>query len=64
MASTSKEAYETTASLVRSVRNLRPLYAGPISEAQVVERITALVLNLDRMNGTGSLSTKFVPMSP
>ncbi len=63
VAATSKDAYETTASLVKSIKNLRPLYAGPISEAQVVERITALVLNLARMNGIGSLATRFVSMS-
>ncbi len=60
VAATSKDAYERAASLVKGVRNLRPLYAGPISEAQVVERMTVLVLNLARMNETGALSTKFV----
>jgi NADPH-dependent F420 reductase len=60
VASSSKEAYEETANIVRSVPNLRPLYAGPLSEAQVVERITPLVLNLAKWNETGTLSTKFV----
>ena len=60
VAASSREAYEEAAELVRSVANLRPLYAGPLSEAHVVERITPLVLNLAKWNGTGSLTTKFV----
>ena len=60
VAASSREAYDETADLLRSVGNVRPLYAGPLSEAQVVERITPLVLNLAKMNGTGSLTTKFI----
>ncbi len=59
VAASSKEAYAEAAELVRSVENLRPLFAGPLSEAQMVERITALVLNLAKWNETGSLTTKF-----
>ncbi len=59
VAASSMEAYEEAAELVRSVGKLRPLYAGPLSEAQVVERITPLVLNLAKWNGTGRLTTKF-----
>jgi NADPH-dependent F420 reductase len=60
VAASSKEAYEEVASLVRRIKNLRPLYAGPLSEAQTVERITPLVLNLAKLNGTRALTTKFV----
>ncbi len=60
VAATSEEAYRKTADMVRNVRNLRPLYAGPLSEAEIVERITPLVLNLARLNGTSSLATRFV----
>jgi NADPH-dependent F420 reductase len=59
VAATSEQAYEEAAELVKSVENLRPLYAGPISEAEVVERITPLVLNLAKWNQTGSLATRF-----
>lgn len=60
VAADSKDAYEKTAGLVKSIANLRPLYAGPLSQAKTVEMITALVLNLASLNGTGSLTTKFV----
>ena len=56
------ETFEETAALVRCIPNLRPLHAGPLSEAQVVERITALVFNLARLNGTGSLATRFASL--
>jgi NADPH-dependent F420 reductase len=55
----SKETFEEAAALVRSIPNLRPLYVGPLSQAQVVERLTALVLNLARLNKTGALTTRF-----
>ncbi len=60
VAASSKEAYDKTAALVRSVRNLRPLHAGPLSQAQIVERITPLVLNLARLNAMPSLAPRFV----
>jgi NADPH-dependent F420 reductase len=55
-----KETFDEAAALVRSVPNLRPLYVGPLSQAQMVERVTALVLNLAKLNKTGSLATRFV----
>ena len=60
VAADSKDVFEETAGVVRSIPNLRPLYAGPLSQAAVVETITALVLNLASLNETGSLTTKFV----
>jgi len=60
VAADSKEVYEETARIVKSVPNLRPLYAGPLSQSVVVESITALVLNLANLNQTGSLTTRFV----
>lgn len=60
VAADTKETYEEAASLVRGVPNLRPLYAGPLSQAGIVETVTALVLNLASLNGTGSLTTRFV----
>ena len=61
VAADTRDTYEEAAVLVRSIPAMRPLYAGPLSEARVIERITPLVLNLARLNGTGSLATKFVP---
>ena len=60
VAADSKETYEVAAQLVRGLGQMRPLYAGPLSQAGIVERLTALVLNLARLNGTGNLTTKFV----
>jgi len=60
VAADDEQTYEETASLVRSIPNLRPLHIGPLSEAEAVERLTPVVLNLAKINGTGSLSTRFV----
>jgi NADPH-dependent F420 reductase len=60
IAAHSKQTYEEAAAIVRGIRNLRPLYAGPLTQAGVIERITPLVLNLANLNGTGSLTTGFV----
>jgi NADPH-dependent F420 reductase len=55
-----EETFDEAAGLVRSIPNLRPLYVGPLSQAQMVERVTALVLNLAKLNKTGALATRFV----
>ena len=60
VAADSKQTYEEVANIVRGIKNLRPLYAGPLSQAGVIERITPLVLNLASLNGTGVLTTGFV----
>ena len=60
VAADSKETYEAAANVVRGIREMRPLYAGPLDQARVVESVTALVLNLAKLNGTGALATRFV----
>ncbi|MDA4120192.1 MAG: hypothetical protein OK436_06350, partial [Thaumarchaeota archaeon] len=60
VAADSKETFDEAAGLVRSIPNLRPLYVGPLSQAQMVEKVTALVLNLAKLNKTGALATRFV----
>ncbi len=60
VAADSKETYEEAARLVTSIREMRPLYVGPLSEARIVEEITPLVLNLANLNGTKALTTRFV----
>ena len=60
VAADSKETFHLAAGLVRSIPNLRPLYVGPLSQAQMVERVTGLVLNLAKLNKTGALATRFV----
>jgi NADPH-dependent F420 reductase len=59
VAADSKEAFEEGAAVVGFIPNLRPLYVGPLTQAQMVERMTALVLNLAKLNGTGALTTRF-----
>jgi NADPH-dependent F420 reductase len=60
VAADSRKTFDETARIVKSIPNLRPLYAGPLSEAQTVERITPLMLNLAKNNETGNLATRFV----
>lgn len=60
IAADTKETFDETAKVVKTIPNMRPLYAGPLSQAAIVETITALVLNLAKLNGTGALTTKFV----
>jgi 8-hydroxy-5-deazaflavin:NADPH oxidoreductase len=60
VAADAKETYEEAAELVRGVGGMRPLYAGPLTQAKIVESITPLVLNLANLNKTGSLTTRFV----
>jgi len=60
VAADSKETYEEAAKLVASIREMRPLYVGPLTEARVVEEMTPLVLNLANLNGTKALTTRFV----
>jgi NADPH-dependent F420 reductase len=60
VAADTNDTYEATADLVRSIQGLRPLYVGPLSQAESVERITVMVLNAAMLNGVGTLSTRFV----
>ncbi len=60
VATDSKRTYEETAALVRSVPRLRPLYVGPLSQAQSVERLTVVVLNAATLRGGPDLSIRFV----
>lgn len=60
VATDSRETYDEAAKLIASIREMRPLYAGPLSEARLVEAITPLVLNLASLNGTKTLTTRFV----
>jgi 8-hydroxy-5-deazaflavin:NADPH oxidoreductase len=59
VAADTRGTFDEVAALVKGVPNLRPLYAGPLTEAGVIERITPLLLNLAKLNRTGSLTTRF-----
>lgn len=60
VAAETSQIFDEAAAIVKSIPNLRPLHAGPLSEAQSVERVTPLILNLAKINATGSLATRFV----
>jgi NADPH-dependent F420 reductase len=60
VAADSKETYEEASRVVASIREMRPLYVGPLTEARMVEAITPLVLNLASLNGSKALTTRFV----
>jgi 8-hydroxy-5-deazaflavin:NADPH oxidoreductase len=60
VAADSKETYQEAAKLVASIREMRPLYVGPLAEARIVEELTPLVLNVANLNGTKALTTRFV----
>jgi NADPH-dependent F420 reductase len=60
VAADSKETYDKAASLVRSIPRLRPLYVGPLSQAESVERLTVMVLNAAILNGGKRFTVKFV----
>ncbi len=60
IAANSKSTFEEASFIVASIPGLRPLYAGPLHEAQAIERITPLVLNLASKNRTGSLAPRFI----
>lgn len=60
VAADSKQTYESAATIVSSIANMRPLYAGPLNQARTIEMMTPLLVNLSRLNGAGSFTTKFV----
>jgi hypothetical protein len=60
VAADSKRTYEEAAVLVRSIPGLRPLYVGPLSQAQSVERLTVMVLNAAKLGGRSDILVRFV----
>lgn len=60
IAADDKKTFEETAEIVKSLGPVRPLYAGPLSGASSVERITPLLLNLAKFNGVRTPSVRFV----
>jgi hypothetical protein len=60
IAADTRKTYDVAASVVLSVPNLRPLYVGPLSQAESVERLTVLVMNAAILNGGAEFSVKLV----
>ena len=60
VAASSKEAFGETATLASCIPGFRLLYAGPLSQARLVEHLTVLEVNMAKWNGTGRLAPRFV----
>ncbi len=60
VAADTKEVFEEAAGIVRSIEGIRPLHAGPLSQARSVEGLTPLLLNLAKFGGLKSPSIRFV----
>ncbi len=60
IAADERRTFEETAEIVKCLGSVRPLYAGPLSTASSLERITPLLLNLAKLNGIRTPSVRFV----
>ncbi|MFH0848200.1 MAG: NADPH-dependent F420 reductase [archaeon] len=59
-----ERALRVTSDLVRDIQNLRPLRVGPLSNSQLVESITPLLLNAAILNNLRDPSIRIVPWLP
>ena len=64
IAADEKKTFEETAEIVGCLGPVRAIYAGPLSNASSLERITPLLLNLAKVNGMKTPSVKFVDLVP
>ena len=55
-----RETFKEVATLVSSIQDLKPLYAGPLSSARTIEALTPLLLNIGRLSGTRNLSIRII----
>ena len=55
-----RETFQEAATVVSSIKDLKPLYAGPLSSARTIEALTPLLLNLARLNGGKNLSIQII----
>jgi predicted dinucleotide-binding enzyme len=60
IAADERSTFDETAEIVRTLGSVRPIYAGPLSMASSLERITPLLLNLAKLNWIKTPSVKFV----
>jgi len=60
VAADDRPTFEVAASLIRDIGALRPLYAGGLSQARLLEAQVPLLLNLARLNGLRNPSVRFV----
>ncbi len=60
IAAADKEGFARAARLVSSVPRMRPVYVGPLSQAQSVERVTVLEINAARLSGSKPFAVRLV----
>ena len=60
VAAEKRETFKEAATVVSSIEDLKPLYAGPLSSARTIEALTPLLLNIGRLNGRKNPSIKIV----
>ncbi len=60
VAAEDERIFKETAAIVRKIKNLRPLYVGPLAAARYIESLTPLLLNISRLNGMRDSSLKVV----
>jgi NADPH-dependent F420 reductase len=60
MASDNLDSVKILSELVRSTSNLKPIYAGPLSVAHMLESLTPLMLNLSIHSGLKDASIRIV----
>ena len=56
----SRTDYDEASAIIRSIKGLRPLYAGPLFTSTILESITPLLINAARLNKLSRLSLKLV----
>jgi len=56
-----KSIFSEVAFIVSSIRNLHPVYAGPLSTSSSIEALTPMLLNIARFNGMKNPSIRIVP---
>ncbi len=52
--------YDEASAIVRTIKGLRPLYAGPLSVSRALEQLTPVLINTAKLNSLRRLSVKFV----
>ncbi len=60
VAASVEKAYYAVAQLVKEIPGFRPLYAGSLEYAHILESLTSLLLTIGRLNKIKSPSLKFV----
>lgn len=60
VAADGRQTFIEAASLIRDIDGVRPLYAGPLSQARLLEGLVPLLLNAAKLNGLRNLSIRIV----